>query len=232
MNIKGLHKTSLIDFPNVICSVLFSGGCNLRCKYCYNPELACDNSDLDVLSNEEILDFLKQRKGLIEGITLSGGEPLLRNEIFEFLQEVKKLNLKVKLDTNGFFPDILQKLLQNKLIDYLAIDIKTSPEKYEELTECPGLNVNKLSETINIAKKSQVDFELRTTCIPDYITMEDLKSIKKFVGNVKKYYLQQFINEHTLNNDFLNVAPYEQEILCQFRDYIRTFAQECEVRGI
>jgi len=232
VNIKGLQKTSLIDYPETICSVLFFGGCNLRCKYCYNPELACNSKELENITEEDVLSFLKKRKKLISGVTLSGGEPLLNSSIKDFILKIKSFGLKIKLDTNGFYPKLLNNLLNDNLIDYLAIDVKTSPEKYVQLTGVKDLSIEKLKETIEIAKNKGLNFELRTTCIPQYITMQDLQSIKNFTGDVKKYYLQQFINEHTLDKEFLKINPYPKEIIYEFRKYVLTFAKICEIRGL
>jgi pyruvate formate lyase activating enzyme len=232
VNVKGVQKTSLIDFPGTISTVLFSGGCNFRCKYCYNPDLACDNSDLPIISNKGVLDTLTKRKALIDGVVLSGGEPLMRKDLKSFITKIKDLGLKIKLDTNGFYPNKLKKILEANLIDYLAIDIKTSPEKYPALTGCKDLDLKKLAETIKLAKTLKIPYELRTTCIPGFVTEEDIESIKKFVKKADRYYLQQYINQNTLDKDFVNLRPYPQEVLYRFRDQVLTFSEKCEIRGI
>ena len=134
MNIRGIYKTSLLDFPGRICTVLFSGGCNLRCGFCHNPDLARNSSELPHYSNEEALSFIAKRKKLIDGVTLSGGEPTLAAGLELICGEIQSMGLEVKLDTNGFNPRVLASLLDQKLVDFVAIDIKTSPQKYPRVT--------------------------------------------------------------------------------------------------
>jgi pyruvate formate lyase activating enzyme len=231
MNIKGIHKTSLIDYPGKICSILFTGGCNLRCKYCHNPDLASDNLELKALSNEEALSFIRKRSGLIDGISISGGEPTLAKNITDFIRLIKEIPLDVKIDTNGLNPDVIETLLRSELLDYIAIDIKTSPEKYEFLTN-RKIDFSRIKQTVDIVRDSGVDYELRTTCIPYFVTLEDFVSIKREIDSVKKYYLQQFVNEITLDPSLAYYEPYPPHVLLSFQEYIKTFAEICEVRGI
>jgi len=135
MNIRGIYKTSLIDFPGKISTVLFSGGCNMRCRFCHNPDLACNWQDLELSSNEEALDIISRRKKVIDGVTISGGEPTLSKNIDSFIRQIKSLGLAVKLDSNGLKPDVISRLIGQNLVDYVAVDIKTSPEKYRSLTD-------------------------------------------------------------------------------------------------
>jgi pyruvate formate lyase activating enzyme len=231
MNIKGIHKTSLIDFPGKISSVIFTGGCNLRCGYCHNPDLICNSCDLESYSNQEAISMMEQRKNLIDGISITGGEPTISKNIESFIRSIKKLSLPVKLDTNGLNPMVVKKLIDQKLVDYIAIDVKTSPEKYEFLT---GMNVNfnDIVKTIDIVRDSDIEYELRTTCMPYYVTLNDFISIRNAVGSVKKYYLQQFVNRKTLDKSFSDVVPYPKEMLCYFKLFIESFADVCEIRGI
>jgi len=231
MNIRGIQKTSLIDFPQVISTVLFTGGCNLRCLYCHNASLACNDCNLQQYSNHEVLEFLQKRKHLIGGVVITGGEPTLAKGIVTFLEKVKETGLKVKLDTNGFQPKVLKKLLSQQLIDYVAIDIKTSPEKYPVLTKTK-LPFDLIMESIALLKEHHITFELRTTCVPGFVTIEDLQSIKERVGTVKYYYLQQFHNQHTLDESLHTVKPYPKDILYSFQQFVKTFATFCEIRGI
>jgi len=231
MNIKGIHKTSLIDYPGKISSVLFTGGCNLRCGYCHNADLVCNNCNLQSYSNADALEFIKKRRGLLDGITISGGEPTLAANIDEFIQRIKDLGLSVKIDTNGLNPTVIERLIGNGLLDYVAVDIKTSREKYQVLTG-RRVDYNALIKTVTIIRDSQVDYELRTTCIPYYVEMEDFKSIKQSIGRVGKYYLQQFDNMHTLDKTFHDFDPYTPDTLLRFKSYVMTFADECEIRGI
>lgn len=231
MNIKGIHKTSLIDYPGKVSTVLFTGGCNLRCGYCHNPDLACDSCTLRSFPNEDAITFIKKRKDLIDGVTISGGEPTLSYNIERFIRQIKELSLLVKIDTNGLNPHVIERLLAEDLVDYIALDIKTSREKYRLLT---GRNIDfsSIIETVGTIKSSAVDYEIRTTCIPYFVQIEDFKSIKLDIGRVKKYFLQQFINEKTLDASFHDYTPYPPEILERFRQYVLSFADVCCIRGI
>jgi pyruvate formate lyase activating enzyme len=231
VNIKGIHKTSLIDFPGSISAIIFSGGCNLRCRYCHNPDLACNSCDLRGYSNEEALSFITGRKHLIDAVVLSGGEPTLSPRIKDFARTLKDMGLKVKLDTNGFNPDIVHDLVSEELLDYIAMDIKTSPGKYPLLTgnDTP---FDTIIDTLDILRHSGALYELRTTCIPEYVTMDDLFAIRDRVEYVAAYFLQQFINTTTLDLSFHEIQPYPPETLLSFRQFVSTFADTCEVRGI
>jgi pyruvate formate lyase activating enzyme len=231
MNIRGIHKTSLIDFPGKISSVLFSGGCNLRCGYCHNPELACNSLDLDRISNDDAFDFINKRKDLIDGISISGGEPTLSKNIDDFIHAIKKMKLAVKIDTNGLSPDVIERLLEKNLLDYAAVDMKTSPQKYSLLTGTK-VDFNRIRRTVDILKASGIDYELRTTCIPHFVTIEDFADINKSVGRVKNYYLQQFVNEVTLDLSMSSLEPYPLTTLRDFQNYVSTFSGHCGIRGI
>lgn len=230
MNVKGIQKTSLIDFPGVISSVLFTGGCNLRCGYCYN-ELLTDDTSLDSHTEESVFSFLKKRKGLIDGVVISGGEPTLQKDLKPFIIKVRELGFRVKIDTNGMNPDVIRDILSESLVDYIAMDIKTSAPKYEELCG-KGADYSRILETLEVMKKSGIDYELRTTCVPDFVTFEDLKMIASDIKKVKRYYLQQFVNESTIDKNLSARIPYEKETLAGFRSYMSDYAEICEIRGI
>ncbi|MBN2159592.1 MAG: anaerobic ribonucleoside-triphosphate reductase activating protein [Spirochaetes bacterium] len=232
MNIRGIYKTSLIDFPGKICTVLFSGGCNLRCRYCHNPDLACGWQDLELSSNETALELLKKRKKVIDGVTLSGGEPTLSRNIEAFLENIKQLDLAVKLDSNGLQPHVIERLIDRGLLDYAAIDIKTSPQKYAALTNTE-VDFTKIARSVELLRAGGIDHEVRTTCLPGYVTIEDLESIRNSIGQVKKYFLQQFQRDvRLLDRTWEVIEPYPPEVLFRFRDFILTFAERCEIRGI
>jgi Pyruvate-formate lyase-activating enzyme len=174
---------------------------------------------------------LQKRKHLIGGVVITGGEPTLAKGIVAFLEKVKEIGLKVKLDTNGFQPQVLKKLVSQKLVDYVAIDIKTSPEKYPVLTKTK-LPFDGILESIALLKDYNTTFELRTTCVPGFVTMEDFHSIKEYVGRVAYYYLQQFHNQHTLDQTLRTLKPYPNDVLYTFQQFVKTFATCCEIRGI
>jgi pyruvate formate lyase activating enzyme len=232
MNIRGLYKTSLVDYPEKITSTIFLGGCNLRCGYCHNPGLALNSSVLEKIKEEEVLAFLKKRKGLIDGVTISGGEPTIEKGLIPFLEKVKSLKLLIKIDTNGFLPHIISECIEKKLIDYAAVDIKTSPEKYPLLT---GMNLpfNTILATTDILKNSGLDYEIRTTCVPGFVTVDDIKKIGESIGAVKKYYLQQFVNTNTLlDSEIETLTPYSIDYLHELKNEAEKFSSFCSIRGI
>lgn len=231
MNIKGIHKTSLIDYPGKISSIFFSGGCNMKCRYCHNPELACNSSSLPTMRNEEAIAFVRGRRGLVDSVSITGGEPTLSRNLDAFIGKLRELGISVKLDTNGLNPEVIERLLAEHLLDYVAIDIKTSPGKYGDLTgRFDAFPL--IRRTVDAVRSANVDYEIRTTCIPQYVTLEDLRAIRDEIGFVKRYYLQQFVNEVTLDESFQDCEPYAPAVLSGFREFVRTFSEKCEIRGI
>ncbi len=232
MNIRGLFKTSLVDYPGKVSSVIFTGGCNLRCGYCHNPDLALNSPILERIEDSEVLAFLEKRKGLIDGVTVSGGEPAMDRGLIPFLTSVKALGLSVKLDTNGFFPRVISECIEKNLIDYSAVDVKTSPEKYPSLTG-KDISFDDVLSTLNILKNSAVDFEIRTTCVPGFVTVEDITKIGEAVGPVKKYYLQQFVNiNNLLDSGIKLLTPYTVDYLKELKSEAEKFSDFCTIRGI
>ncbi len=230
MNICGLIKTSLIDYPGKISSILFLGGCNLRCKYCHNPSLAVNDASLTRYSLNEIKAFLTKRKNIIDGVTVSGGEPTTRPRLKELLQEIRNLKLLIKLDTNGMYPEVIRDIIAADLVDYISIDVKTSADKFNDLTNSNS-SFEKIIETVSIIKENNIDYELRTTCLPEYVTLEDLKKIRHSFGHTKRYYLQQFTNDtDMLDAEMRKTEPYSQEVLYDFKDFVDTFTDECYIR--
>jgi pyruvate formate lyase activating enzyme len=232
MNIRGIYKTSLIDYPGKISAVIFSGGCNLRCRYCHNPSLVCGQAETRGSSNQEALEFIKKRRPVIDGVTLSGGEPTLNSGIKAFIESVKDLGLKVKLDTNGTNPKVIEALQGDSRPDFIALDIKTSPSKYSSLTGTQ-VDFSKISESIDIIRSRGIDYEIRTTCVPGYISVEDLSEIRDSIGPVKSYCLQQFIRDVPLIDDSLRRAvPYSRDTLNAMIEFIKGFSDHQELRGI
>lgn len=231
MIIKGLQKTSLVDFPGRISSIIFLFGCNLRCGFCHNPDLVFNNNS-ESINAGYVIDFLQKRSSLIEGVVVTGGEPAISAGLESFLQKIRDLSLQIKLDTNGLNPGIIGLLLKNNLIDYLAIDVKTSPGKYKKLT---GVDVDfeSIKTTIDLAREAGTDYEIRTTCVPGFVDMNDLEIIKHEIGIVKKYYLQQFVNSvEMVDPAFKDLQPYKKETMYKFREFVTGFSEVCEVRGI
>ncbi len=232
MNIRGLYKTSLVDFPGKISSVVFTGGCNLRCGYCHNPHMVLDSSGLEKIEEEYFFQFLSGRKNLIDGVTVTGGEPSLHPDLPEFLERIKEMGFIVKLDTNGFSPAVIENVISLGLADYIALDVKSSPGKYAFVTGT-DLPFDTVLKTINILKESGIDFELRTTCIPEMVTIGDIAKIGEAIGSVKKYFLQQFVNTGNLLDPALQeLSPYPSVYLEAMKGECLKFAETCLIRGV
>lgn len=231
MNVRGIYKTSLINFPGRISTVLFSGKCNMKCRYCHNPELVSNSSELKVYSEEEIIAFLKSRKTKVDAVVLSGGEPTLSPDLVSFLEKLRSVGLNIKIDTNGTNPQVTALLAEKKLIDYAAVDIKTSPLKYEELTGFSSFG--RIAETVAALKAYGVDFELRTTCVPGFAEEEDFAEIGNAVGRVEKYFLQQFApSANLIDKSFSRLEPYPPGHFQTVRNAVLAFSDQCGIRGI
>ncbi len=205
----------------------------MRCGFCHNPHLVLEPESSEQIQEDEIIKFLKKREPVLDALTISGGEPLLQKGLFSFLSRVKEeTKLLVKLDTNGSFPKRLSQIIDTGLVDYSAMDVKTSPAKYSELA---GMKIDfgLIAESANILKSGGVDYELRTTCIPGYAELEDIQAIGKEISGVKNYYLQQYVNSTDLiSQDFANLTPYGVEHLESLRHAVLDFSENCSIRGV
>ena len=236
MIIGGMQKFSLIDYPGKISAVIFLPGCNFRCGFCHNPELVDPEllKDQSKISEQEILDFLATRRGKLDGVCITGGEPTIWKDLPEFIEKIKKLGFLIKLDTNGTNPEMVEKVIDN--IDYFAIDIKNAPAKYRATVnvEVSGANIEK---TLKIIVARAVPLELRTTVVPGLIVKEDFVKIKEWLESlgvlekVHSYAIQQFRPLKTLNKEFQNIRPYKDE---ELREMGKVFGgtAKVEVRGI
>lgn len=229
MEFYGLQKLTLLDFPERTACTVFTGGCNLRCPFCHNALLVTELSREGVISEEEMLSFLKKRKGLLDGVCITGGEPLLNKDIAEFIKKVKSMGFLVKLDTNGTFPDELNKLLSEKLIDYVAMDIKNSLKKYAKTAGIENFDTKSIEKSVEILKSSDVDFEFRTTVVKEFHTEEDIKEIAKFIGK-SKYFLQQFVDSG--NTICSGLTAVSKEEIQNMKNIAEPFVKSVQVRGI
>ena len=231
MHISGLQKLAMVDFPGKLAATVFTGGCNLRCPFCHNALLVnrlAENPETH--SVEEVLDFLKKRRGLLDGVVLSGGEPLMQNGAAEFLEQVRSLGFAVKLDTNGCYPEALEEILKRKLVDYVAMDIKNSREKYGVTAGIPDFDVTPIEQSVALLKNSGVDFEFRTTVVKEFHTAQDIVSIGQWLAGSPRYYLQQFVDSGDLVGTGCTAAePLE---LQGFADLARPFFSLVELRGV
>jgi len=220
MLIGGLQKLTLIDYPGKIATTVFTIGCNFSCAFCHNPELVdpIKIKKQPLISEKTFFDFLKSRKGDLDGVCITGGEPTIHKDLPEFIKKIKNLGFSVKLDTNGSNPEMLEKLIRSNLLDYIAMDIKNSNLK------------SQISKSVEIIKNSGVDYEFRTTIVPALHKKEDIIKMAKEISPAKKYFLQQFRPGKNLDKKFEKEKPYPLEKLVEFCQAIRPFFEECGIR--
>lgn len=229
MKIGGFQKTSLLDYPEEISAIIWTVGCNFNCPFCYNKDLV--NGKVDEITEEEIFSFLEKREKMIDGLVISGGEPFLQKDLKEFCKKVKKIGYKIKIDTNGTFPDKLKELIDKKLVDYIAMDVKAPSKKYAKLAGIKT-DMKKIKKSIKIIQDSNVDYEFKTTFVPDLLKKEDIVEIGKEIKDSKKFYLQQFKNDVALiSNEINNKNPYSTEYLQETLNEIKPYFSYCKVRG-
>jgi pyruvate formate lyase activating enzyme len=224
MKFSGYQKTSLIDYPNKVASVLFTPGCNLRCGFCHNWRIAVDPQP-PFLQEATALDMLEKRKRYVDAVVITGGEPCMHKELPKFLAKLKERGFAVKLDTNGFFPDVLEECLGS--VDYVAMDVKTSPAKYPRLGAKDTVG---LLRTAEILKTGKVPYEFRTTMVPDLVTAEDAVCIGEIVKGAKTLALQQFVPDDTLDKSFQVLRPCAPEVIQSFADAMRKYAENVILR--
>ena len=230
MRICGLQKLAMVDYPGKLAATVFTGGCNLRCPFCHNALLVTRLAESPSLSEEEVLRFLSSRKGFLDGVVLSGGEPLLQSGAADFLQAVHDMGYAVKLDTNGCYPEVLADVLERGLVDYVAMDIKNSREKYAVTVGLPLFDTAPVEESLRLLQKSGVDYELRTTVVKEFHTTDDIRAIGEWCQGAPHYYLQNFVDSGNLIAEGCHgVEPLE---LQAFAEISRPFFKEVGIRGI
>lgn len=227
MHITGFQKFSLLDYEGKITAIAFTQGCNFRCIYCHNPELIGE-SEL-YIPEEKVFDFLKSRIGKLDALTITGGEPTIQVDLPEFIKTVKDMGYLIKLDTNGTNPDMLKDLIEKKLVDYVAMDIKAPLEKYEMITQKDL--ADKVKQSISILINSGIPYEFRTTVYTE-LTKEDFKTIGEQIKGAKKYYLQQYRPEKVLEQEKAKKETHSFNDLLEIKEIMKDFVENCEVRGI
>lgn len=214
MIIRGLQKTTLLDFPEKLACTVFTGGCNFRCPFCHNASLVLNSGAIEEIPEDEFFSYLSRRKGVLDGVCITGGEPLLNSDIFEFIKKIRSYGLLVKLDTNGSMPDRLEALLDAGLVDYVAMDIKNAPTKYA-LTAGVDEYPAKIEQSIDIIIKKAPEYEFRTTVVRELHEKEDIIKIANRIKNAKKYFLQSYVDSgDIISSGFSAYSPTEMlEIL-------------------
>ena len=231
MLIGGLQKTTLIDYPGKIAATVFLIGCNFRCPFCYSSELVLPEKikNQPEFSEKDFFKFLKSRKELLESVVICGGEPTINKDLPDFIKKIKKMGFLVKIDTNGSNPQMLKILIDQKLIDYVAMDIKGPKQKYDEFTG-KKVNIRKIQKSIDILKEGRIDYEFRSTIVPSLHTRGDILNMAKWIKGAKKYYLQNFRPEKTIEPLFEKTKPYPQEFLLEIQKTISPFFEICRIR--
>lgn len=226
MVLSGIQKLTLLDFPQKVACTVFTGGCNLRCPFCQNGEILDINANY--LTEEDFFAFLQKRKGVLDGVCVSGGEPLLQEDIFSFIRKIKSLGYAVKLDTNGTFPDRLQRLVNERLIDYVAMDIKNAPARYTK-TAGVKIDMDKIEQSVCFLMKCGIDYEFRTTVVAEYHNPSDFIAIGGWLRGAKKYFLQTFVDsEHVLKK---GLTAYSDDDMKGFKQLLLPYIPNTKIRG-
>ena len=229
MQIVGLQKLTLLDFPGRLACTVFLGGCNLRCPFCHNASLVLPRGDVRGMTADELLAFLEKRRGRLQGVCVTGGEPTLCPDLPDLLRQIHLLGYEVKLDTNGTNPELLRSLLAEGLVDYVAMDIKNSPARYAET--CGGVDVlDKVRQSAALLMDSGADYEFRTTLAHPLHTVEDMAAIGQWLHGARRYYLQQFVDSGDLIGTGL--SPLTPEEMAAMREAVLPYIKETTLRGI
>ncbi len=229
MLIKGFQKLTLLDYPGKTACTVFTGGCNYRCPFCHNAGLVT-KMDTEIIPESEVFNHLKKRQGILDGVAISGGEPLLQGDIEEFLEKIKELGYSIKLDTNGSFPDKLKSIIDKELCDYVAMDIKNSKERYNETVGIDKFDISLMEKSVEILRDSNVDFEFRTTVTKNFHTMEDIEKIGEWIKGTEKYYLQNFVDSGNLID--CSVVGVSKEKMEEMLAVIKKYVPTAEIRGL
>ena len=230
MNVRGLQKLTLLDYPGQMACTVFTGGCNFRCPFCHNRDLVLTPNGPGI-SEEDFFNFLKKRTGILDGVCVTGGEPLLSDGIEDFLSRIRSLGYLIKLDTNGSFPDRLQALAEKGLIDYIAMDIKNSPERYPETAGLPaGFDLTPIGESISWLMKGTVPYEFRTTIVREFHRPEDMLSIGRLIQGASRYYLQSFAASDTVIRSGLHGLSAEE--MEKYRLLVLPYVPAAQLRGV
>lgn len=230
MNIQGFQKLTLLDFPGKMACTVFTAGCNLRCPFCHNSRLVIDPEKTSEYSVDEILAYLKKRQGILDGVAITGGEPLLQPDIDEFIKKVRELGFAVKLDTNGTFPDRLKALVEQGLLDYVAMDVKNSPSGYSETVGIGGYDISKIQESIGFLLENKVEYEFRTTVVREFHSVFEIDGIGKMIKGAKRHYLQAFVDSGELIGFDLSAVPKEE--MLEMQKIMLKYVDFCEIRGV
>ena len=229
MKIHGLQKMTLLDFPGRVACTVFLGQCDFRCPFCHNFELV-DGSAPALMEEDQLFDFLKKRQGLLDGVAVTGGEPCLHKDLPDLLEKIKGMGYAVKLDTNGNHPELLQRILDKKLADYVAVDIKNSPAKYAFTIGRPEFDLSRVLESVSMLMSGDTDYEFRTTVVREFHEDEDFEEIGKMIAGARRYFLQCFTDRESVPYGNLH-APSPQD-LERYASIVRAYVADTRLRGV
>ncbi len=227
MKIHGLQKMTLLDYPGKVACTVFLAGCDFRCPFCHNSELITGDAEV-VMDDKELLDFLKKRQGILEGVAITGGEPLLRKDIKELLVAIKELGYPVKLDTNGNHPALLKELAGEGLVSYVAMDVKNSKERYGQTIGFEEFDITKVDESIKFLLNSDINYEFRTTVLKELHDESSFEGIASWIKGAKNYYIQNFVDRDTVVYDGLH--GFDEEELKKFSDIAKPYVKNIGIR--
>ncbi len=229
LQIKGLQKLTLIDFPGRMAAIIFLPGCNFRCPYCQNPDLILNPEGLPTIDQEEVMALLRERRGWLDGVCITGGEPTIWSELPELIKAIKGLGYEIKLDTNGSNPDMLEALVRERLVDYIAMDIKAPLEKYEMVAKT-RVDKEAIQRSVNIIKSSGLSYEFRTTILPALLSEQDVLAIGRWLNGAERFCLQQFRSIKTLDPTFQSERSYSRIELERLASLLKPYFKHIEIR--
>jgi len=229
MKIGDIQRFSLIDYPGRICATLFTQGCNFRCPYCHNPELVIPSLYRETMADDEVFSFLEKRRGKLDAVNITGGEPTLQPDLIEFIKRIGSLSYMVKIDTNGSFPEVLRKLIDDKLLDYIAMDVKAPLEKYGEVAGS-SITPENIAESIKLIMNSGIDYEFRTTIVKSLLTETDIEKIGILTSGAKCHVLQKFVPSKTLDPGFMNEGIHTDEEINNMKEKLERLVQSVIIR--
>jgi len=229
MEIKGITKTTLNDYPGLVAATVFTGGCDFCCPFCYNRSLVVKPEKLRSIHEEDIFEFLRQRKAALEGVCITGGEPLIQRDLMDFMYQLKVLGYKVKLDTNGYDPTHLNHILEAGLVDYIAMDIKNSQINYARTAGCYHLDLARIRLSVDLIRDSGVDYEFRTTVVRELHTPQDIEDIGRWLAGAKAYYLQPYVEDDDVVMPVF--SSYTLEQMKAFRRMLQYYIPKVGLRG-
>lgn len=230
MQIHGFQKMTLLDYPGKVAATMFTAGCNLRCPFCHNAPLVTKINLADQMDKDELMAYLKKRKGILDGVCITGGEPLLSNGVFELMKQVKDMGYLVKLDTNGTFPERLRRAVFGGLVDTVAMDIKNSKERYAETVGVENFDISPVEESVEFLKSGAVDYEFRTTVVRELHTEEDIERLAQWIQGAARYYLQRFKDSGNLIREGFTEPSID--FMENLQKIAQKYIEKVELRGV